>query len=81
MSMHAFQILILLSRFTSIGKLNLGDQILAIDGKVMLDISHNEAAEIFKEAMDSLLVISDVQHANNHMSLNSVAIYRNDCGC
>ena len=34
------------------GKLNVGDQILVCDGVSMLDITHDEAAQAFKRAMD-----------------------------
>uniref|UniRef100_A0A1X7V4I4 PDZ domain-containing protein n=1 Tax=Amphimedon queenslandica TaxID=400682 RepID=A0A1X7V4I4_AMPQE len=37
----------------SYGKLNVGDQVLVCDGVSLVDVSHDEAGEAFKRAMDS----------------------------
>ena len=39
-------------RFFSTGKLNIGDQILVCDGISLIDVTHDEAAQAFKRAMD-----------------------------
>ena len=50
------------------GHLNLGDQILVCDGVSLLDVTHDEAAEALKKAMDMESVIEHfllVIHSQN----------------